>query len=83
MIRKQAVAEIKVTFVDGTHETFYPPTPEAAYYIERLTYADSQDGVPNKILLDCHEIFWVIRHEGKSASDLLRERNNAKSTPGR
>lgn len=77
MIRKQAVAEVKVTFADGSHETFYPPNPESAYYVERLTYADGSKGEPNKILLDCHEIYWVIRHEGKSAGEFLKERNES------
>lgn len=72
-LQKKAVAQVVLTYVDGTHETFYPPNPDAAYYTERLTYANNGSGKITT-LLDCHEIYWVIRHEDKTAGEFLNER---------
>lgn len=72
-LQKKAVVQITLTYLDGTHETFYPPNSDAAYYAERLTYGDDEKGKITT-LLDCHEVYWVIRHEGKTAREFLSER---------
>lgn len=61
LLQHKAISELKVTYEDGTTETFVLP-PGTGFYRESYTFAQSDNGKVTGVL-DEHELYWTVKRE--------------------